>query len=179
MDSQTTIEILSYDPSWPVLYQAECDAVIASLGDELVRVSHIGSTSVPGLAAKPVVDLQAEVSILNPPAFYDEALAEHGYESLDSHENDLRVAMRKRREVSANLHVVLAGSWAAQRTILFRDALRADPALVVRYAALKRAVAAESAILDDYTHAKTAFIEQVIESQARIAGIAYSPGNKR
>ncbi len=178
MNEQATIEISPYDDRWPAIFRRERAAIAQVLADSAVRIDHIGSTSVPGLDAKPVVDIQAEVRSLAARPFYDEALRHLGYQSIDSRENDVRIAMRKRGEIAANLHIVKAHSWAAQRTILFRDALRSDPALLQRYADLKRKLAGSHADIDEYTNAKTDFVEGVIESRALAAGLTYSAGNR-
>ncbi len=178
-NSPAAVEIVPYDPAWAAIYEREQQAIARALGAYVVRLEHIGSTSVSGLSAKPVVDLQAEVIDLRSRGFYDEALDKLGYRSIDSSENDVRIAMRKREDVAANLHLVTVGSWAAQRTVLFRDALRADKRLVMRYALLKQTLAADTNNLDEYTSAKTVFIEAVVAERARALGVAYVLGNRR
>jgi GrpB-like predicted nucleotidyltransferase (UPF0157 family) len=179
MDGTPTIEITVYDERWPRIFELERVPIAEALGITLDRIHHVGSTAVSGLSAKPIVDIQAEVENLLTRARYDQLLERFGYESIDSGENDLRVAMRKRSSIAANLHVVVAGSWTAERTKLFRDALREDEELVERYARLKRDRAASESDLEAYTLAKTDFVEDVIEERARFLGIRYSRGNRR
>ena len=179
MSGPARIEIQEHDTEWSAVFDSERSPIALALGIPADCVIHVGSTSVPGLAAKPIVDIQAEVPTLSSRTFYDAALGALGFTSIDSGENDLRIAMRKRRDISANLHIVVQGSWTARRTLLFKDALRADATLVVEYARLKRRLAASETDLDAYTLAKTEFIESVIEKRARESGITYTPGNRR
>jgi GrpB-like predicted nucleotidyltransferase (UPF0157 family) len=179
LNEQPKTEISPYDDRWPAIFRGERAAIAYILADVAVRIDHIGSTSVAGLDAKPVIDIQAEVRSLAARPFYDEALRHLDFESIDSGENDIRVAMRKRSEDAADLHIVKAHSWAGQRTILFRDALRSDPALVQQHADLKRRLAGSHVDIDEYTSAKTDFVEDVIESRALAAGLAFSAGNRR
>lgn len=174
-----TIEITVYDDRWPRIFEREHSPIAKVLGAGEDRIHHIGSTSVLGLAAKPNVDIRAEVDTLLPRSSYDDLLEVLGYRSIDSGENDLRVAMRKRTTFAANLHIVVAGSWTAQRTKLFRDALRDNAALADQYASLKRGIAASERDLDAYTLSKTEFIESVIEERARSLGLRYTRGNRR
>src|ERR1700730_18027185 len=73
------IEIVPYDPAWPGRYAAEAQRLSEALGELAVRVEHIGSTSVPGLAAKDIVDIQLSVRFFEPQAAYQEALERLGY----------------------------------------------------------------------------------------------------
>jgi len=73
------IAIVPYDPSWPVKYAIEADAIQRAVGLRAIRVEHVGSTSVPGLAAKPVIDIQVSVPTLESLSPYLQALARIGY----------------------------------------------------------------------------------------------------
>jgi GrpB-like predicted nucleotidyltransferase (UPF0157 family) len=134
------IRVVEYDPAWPALAAAETRRIEAAVGEAVVRVDHVGSTAVPGLAAKPIVDLQLAVDALEPPARYVEALERLGYlfapdpESPDFH----FFGLPAERPRTHHLHVCAAGSQHELRHRALRDYLRAHPDEVAEYAALKR-----------------------------------------
>jgi GrpB-like predicted nucleotidyltransferase (UPF0157 family) len=138
------IRIVEYDPAWPAIATAEIGRIEAAVGQAAVRVQHVGSTAVPGLAAKPIVDLQVAVDALEPPARYVEPLQGLGYlfapdpESPDFH----FFGKPAERPRTHHLHVCVAGGDDERRHLALRDYLRAHPEEVAEYAALKRAVAA-------------------------------------
>jgi GrpB-like predicted nucleotidyltransferase (UPF0157 family) len=138
------IRIVDYEPSWPSSAAAELERIRDALGQLAVRLEHIGSTSVPGLASKPILDLQLSVAELEPVSAYVEPLERLGYmfapapESPDFH----FFAKPAERPRSHHLHVCAAGSPHEHRHLAVRDFLRAHPAEVDAYAALKRRVAA-------------------------------------
>jgi GrpB-like predicted nucleotidyltransferase (UPF0157 family) len=162
------VVIVSYDPSWAARGQAECRRVAEILG--VSEVEHIGSTAVPGLSAKPILDIMARVDSL---ALSDEAmtaLAREGFHHVppDLDGRDWRKFFVKTRggARAVHLHVLDAQSPRWERQLAFRDRLRASPAWVAEYSALKTALAARHR--DDreaYTNAKTAFIEQVLRTR--------------
>jgi GrpB-like predicted nucleotidyltransferase (UPF0157 family) len=168
-----TIAIVPYDARWPVLFELEKAHLLASLPADLIsRVEHIGSTSVPGLASKDVVDVLVEVT--------DQAAAQkrivpilrsQGYEyfwrPLIGDHGPPYYAWFIKRDPSAgsrthHIHVVPADSDEPRKCLLFRDHLMAHPEAAREYEALKRALAAR--FLGDrakYTEEKTAFITAV------------------
>ncbi|MBS1888497.1 MAG: GrpB family protein [Actinobacteria bacterium] len=138
------VRIVEYDPAWPRLAAAEIARVGAALDGVAVRIEHVGSTAVPGLAAKPIVDLQVAVAEIRPAAPYAEPLEALGYlfapdpESPDFHFFGLPAA----RPRTHHLHVCLAGGADEMRHLAVRDYLRAHPEEAARYAALKRELVA-------------------------------------
>jgi GrpB-like predicted nucleotidyltransferase (UPF0157 family) len=140
------VRIVDYDPAWAELAAAEIARIEAALGPLAVRVDHVGSTAVPGLAAKPIVDLQAAVAALEPRAAYVEPLEHLGYlfapdpDSPDFH----FFGKPPERPRAFHLHVCAAGSEHEHRHLALRDHLRAHPEEVSRYAALKRALVARA-----------------------------------
>ncbi len=160
------IIIVDYDPAWPVQAADEIAAIRAALGDQLLAIEHVGSTSVPGLAAKPVIDLMAGIRTLDDAPACVPLLAALGYEFKPVAEDTIPERRYFRKgPVGArthHLHMVALGGEFWRRHLAFRDALRADPATAADYAALKRRLAAD--FRDDrigYTEAKTAFIRAV------------------
>ena len=138
------VRIVDYDPRWPERAAEEIGRVEEALGGVAARVEHVGSTAVPGLAAKPIVDLLVAVSMTTPSAPYVGPLEGLGYlfapdpESPDFH----FFGLPAERPRAYNLHVCVAGSEDEVRHLALRDYLRSHSDEVARYAALKREVAA-------------------------------------
>jgi GrpB-like predicted nucleotidyltransferase (UPF0157 family) len=158
------IVLADYDPRWPQIFEELKNSIASALGGLAVSIEHVGSTAVPGLAAKPIIDMDVLVrSALDVPAAI-ERLAQIGY----THQGDFGVPGREAflappGTPSHHLYICAANAPAARRHILFRNHLRAHPADARAYAALKRSAAAAFATdRDAYTRAKTAFIEGVL-----------------
>ena len=157
--------IQDYDPSWPDAFLRLATRAAATLATLAVTVEHIGSTAVPGLAAKPIIDLDV---VLASPTDLPEAirlLARIGYR----HEGDLGIVGREAFRPPAgeprhHLYVLAAGANELRRHLAFRDALRASEDLRKEYAMLKRSLAMR--YKDDgnaYTHAKSTFIASILK----------------
>ena len=160
-----SVLIQDYDFAWPSTFLKLAERVTAALGDLVLTVEHIGSTAVPGLAAKPIIDLDV---VLASPANLPEALrllADIGY----VHEGDLGIAGREAfrpppGEPRHHLYVLAEGAKELRRHLAFRDALRADNDLRDRYAVLKRSLAYfYKSDRTSYTEAKSAFIASIVE----------------
>lgn len=160
------IEIVPYDPRWPEAYERERDRISATLGDRVLRYEHMGSTSVPGLAAKPIVDISAAVASLSVVPSVIKELAPLGYELHEQEPDRYDLWLREGEDRPSHiLHFMEAESPAWVRPLVFRNALRADPALRKQYVELKCQLA--EACGDDikkYGAAKTRFIEDVVDS---------------
>ena len=134
------IRLCPYDAAWPVRAEAELLRIAAAVGAVAVRLEHVGSTAVPGLAAKPILDLQLSVAPLVPRVAYVAPLERLGYlfagdpDSPDHH----FFAWPPERPRSYHVHVCAAGSAHEERHLAVRDYLRAHPAEVAAYAELKR-----------------------------------------
>jgi GrpB-like predicted nucleotidyltransferase (UPF0157 family) len=156
--------VVDADPSWPVTFRTIRDRVLSVLGDLAVAVEHVGSTAVPGLAAKPVVDLDVVVPSRADVLAAIDRLARIGY----VHQGDLGVAGREAFDRPAgtpphHLYVCVRDGVEHRRHVVFRDHLRAHPKDAAAYAALKRDAARRCR--DDraaYTDAKTAFVEEIL-----------------
>lgn len=162
-----TLRLVPWDPEWPARFAAEAARVRAALGDLARAVEHVGSTAVPGLAGKPVLDLA--VAVLDG-ADADACVAPLealGYTHRGPYGDDPRRRYYVRdgaagdRVAQLHLYVLPAAAW--DEKLAFRDALRADPALREAYAAEKRHVA--DAVGWDkgaYSVAKGPFVERVL-----------------
>ena len=179
------VVIADYDPDWPRRFEAERGLIVRTCGARaFVRVEHVGSTSVPGLAAKPIIDMMPGLRSLDDAPLLIPLLESIGYEYVPAYEHDtssgpgmpFRRYFRKDEngERAYQLHAVVAESdfWAEH--LLFRDYLRTHRDAADEYARLKRELAAafnttltpESDINVGYTDRKTDFIES-IKARAR------------
>lgn len=149
------VAIVDYDSAWPALADAELRRVEEALGDVAVRAEHVGSTAVPGLAAKPIVDLLVSVDTLEPRHRYVQPLEQLGYLFAPAPESPGRHFFAKppQRPRSHHLHVVEAGGKDEFRHLAVRDFLRIHPDEAARYAALKRRLVAR------HPHDRLAYIE--------------------
>lgn len=163
------IEIAAYDPDWPARFEAEAVRIRAALGRVALRVDHHGSTSVPGLAAKPVIDIQVAVAALRPLAAYGSGLEAIGYVHLPHADDSFSPFFHRpsRWPHSHHVHVVEAGGLEERRTLAFRDYLRDNPGESREYERLKRqlavlhdANAAQSR--EEYARAKSGFVERIV-----------------
>ncbi|HEY6016553.1 MAG TPA: GrpB family protein [Gaiellaceae bacterium] len=164
------VVIVEYDPEWPVRFERERDRVAAALGDLVERIEHVGSTAVPGLAAKPVVDLDAVLRSVDDWERCVEPLAAAGYERWPQGDFGDRRFLRRYEDGVRVAHLSLLGaeSLVLREHLALRDLLRGDPELARRYGELKRELAAEHG--DDriaYTDAKTAFVLEALQPANR------------
>ncbi len=138
------VRIVPYDPAWPALARAELRRIGDELGDVAVRLEHVGSTAVPGLAAKPIVDLLVSVGDVEARKGYVEPLERLGYLFVPAPQSsDLHFFARPpERPRTHHVHVCAAGSPHESRHLAVRDFLRAHPGEAASYAAVKRRVAA-------------------------------------
>ena len=157
------VVLVPYDPAWAERFEAERAQVAAALGGRALSIEHIGSTAVPGLSAKPVIDIQVGVRKLADAEDCIEPLAQLGYTFINHPQNTHRRFFRKGSPRTHHLHIVEHDHPEAIDQLVFRDALRADPALVQQYKALKADLAAryrtERAA---YTDAKGEFVCAVV-----------------
>ena len=164
------VEILPYDPAWPAAFAAERDRIAARLGNLAVRIDHNGSTSVPGLAAKPIIDIQISVRRLQPIAITAAALTQLGYVHVP-HADDAFAPFFHRPAGwphTHHVHVVQAGSPEERRTLAFRDYLREHSGVAQEYEELKRRLAplfnaAPFGSQQAYAEAKTEFVTRITE----------------
>jgi len=161
--------ITSYDSCWPADFEAERDRIARALGALARRIDHHGSTAVPGLDAKPIIDIQVSVDALQPIERYADPLAALGYVHLP-HEDDAVCPFFHRPAAwphTHHVHVVPCGSVEERRTLAFRDYLREHSNVARDYADLKRCVAprydaSDPSAREAYAEAKTAFVERIV-----------------
>jgi GrpB-like predicted nucleotidyltransferase (UPF0157 family) len=164
------IEIEEYDPEWPAQYEREAARVRSVLGERVVRLEHAGSTSVPGLPAKPIIDMVLEVpDSADEPAYVPEMEAA-GYVLRIREPEWFEHRLFKGPDTNINLHVFSAGCPEVDRMLLLRDWLRTDAADRDLYAAAKRDLAArEWKYVQQYADAKTAVVREIM-ARAETAG---------
>ena len=167
------VEIHDYDPEWPRLYEREEERIRAVLGNRVVRIEHVGSTSVPGLPAKPLIDVALEVPDSADEATYVPPLEATGY-SLRIREPDwFEHRLLKGPDTEVNVHVFSAACEEVNRMLLFRDWLRGNAADRELYAVKKRELAdREWKYMQQYADAKTAVVQEIM---ARATGEEPNP----
>ncbi|WP_326691067.1 GrpB family protein [Streptomyces sp. NBC_01795] len=169
------IHVADYDPSWPRQAATAIDALQAAIPGLFVEIEHIGSTAVPGLAAKPVIDLMAAVHDLTHAAPHQAALADLGFRPHDNGMTDRLLYVRADAGVRSHiLHVVTLESWPARNQRIFRDYLRAHPEDATRYAQLKRTVVAGTGP-GEYARAKTALVQELTDRARAQLGLPSVP----
>jgi GrpB-like predicted nucleotidyltransferase (UPF0157 family) len=173
---ERTIEIVEYDPGWVAMAAEAIAALRRVLPTELAEIEHIGSTSVPGLAAKPIIDIMAAAADFGAVESREGALADLGYHR-DHNGMPARLfyvrSTGDRR--THHLHVVTMDSWPTRNQRILRDHLRDHPRDAARYAALKREIAVGAGSRDDYTQAKTDLIQELTDRARAARGLPSVP----
>ena len=157
------VRLAPYDPLWPMMFEAEAARIEDACAGLPIRLEHIGSTSVPGMSAKPVIDILAGRPPKSRPGAYIAAIRQLGYEHKGAAGVPGREYFTRGAPRSHHIHLVSWASTVWEEHLLFRDRLRADPAAALDYEAVKRDLAIAHA--DDrraYTDAKGPFIRAVI-----------------
>jgi GrpB-like predicted nucleotidyltransferase (UPF0157 family) len=157
------VYLSEYDPAWPELFAKEAARIARLLGETTFRIEHIGSTSVPGLAAKPVIDIVMAVVDSSDEASYVAPLEMHGYELRIRDPDWFEHRVLKGPDTDVNLHVFTMGCPEVDRMIRFRDRLRGNADDRRRYEAAKRELAKRDwEFIQNYADAKSEVIEQII-----------------
>jgi len=161
-DAQITL--VEYDPAWPKNFAREAKRIKAALGERLIMVEHVGSTSVPGLVAKPIIDILLVVANSADEPSYVTELEAAGYvlriREPDWHQHRLF----KGPDTNINLHVFTQGSEEILRTLMLRDWLRTNEADRELYARSKRNLASKKwKYVQNYADAKSEVIEEILE----------------
>lgn len=162
------VYVARYDLSWPSLFAEERDRVLDAVGTQVESIVHVGSTAVPGLDAKPVIDLMVGLRSMANADTCVTPLTELGYsywaEGAEPHHRlFVRFVDREMSARTHNLHLVETGGWYWQERLLFRDYLIKNPETASAYARLKHELAERHH--DDreaYTAAKSEFVSEIV-----------------
>jgi GrpB-like predicted nucleotidyltransferase (UPF0157 family) len=157
------IELRPYDDSWPQLYAVEAERVVGVLGNRVLLLEHVGSTSVPGLSAKPIIDMLLAVADSSAEPDYVPPMERAGYVLRVREPDWYEHRLFKGPDTNINLHVFSTGCIEIDRMLRFRDHLRADAADRARYAKTKHELAARRwNYVQEYADAKTEVVEAII-----------------
>jgi GrpB-like predicted nucleotidyltransferase (UPF0157 family) len=168
--SSDLVEVVEHDPTWAARFEAERPQLAGIFDGRAVAIEHIGSTSVPGLCAKPIVDILVGLRELKLADAEIDAMERLGYEYLGEFGLPGRLYFRKGEPRTHHVHVVAYGGEHWERHLAFRDTLRSNPDERRRYDELKRRLAAEGHPREVYSELKTPFIREVeARAQARCA----------
>jgi GrpB-like predicted nucleotidyltransferase (UPF0157 family) len=159
------VTVAPYNEEWPRLYEAEAHKLKKVYGDEVIEIYHIGSTSVPGLSAKPIIDMMPIVKDISKVDDYNQAMMEIGYEPRG--ENGIvgrRYFQKGNEKRTHHVHIYEEGSQEIERHIAFRDYLQADPEMVLRYGTLKEElVKLYPYDIDSYIREKGKLVKEIEE----------------
>lgn len=161
---KTDIVIADYDPEWPIRFEQERETIVCALADRAIAVDHIGSTSVPGLAAKPIIDICLTVADSADESAYLGSLVQAGYELRVREPRFHEHRMLRTRAHDVHVHVFTVGSSEIAKYLVFRDWLRRQPEDRVLYAQTKGDLAKQDwPSTQDYADAKTDVVEAIIQ----------------
>jgi GrpB-like predicted nucleotidyltransferase (UPF0157 family) len=167
----STVYLAPYDPAWPSLFTRLENQIREALGDGVLLLEHVGSTSVPGLSAKPIIDMVLAVADSSDESSYVNALEEKGFtlriREPDWHEHRLL----KAPDIQGNLHVFSEGCEEIERMLIFRDWLRNHPGDRALYEETKRQLAARTwKYRQNYADAKSQVVEEILARARRARG---------
>lgn len=164
------IEIVAHRPAWAELYENEAVRLRQGLGPTALRIEHVGSTAVPGLAAKNIVDIQISVASLRDGQLFASQLEALGYVDVPDDEPAHRFfkLVDEAGHRLVHIHVCAIGSEWERRHIFFRDYLRKHPETVREYEDLKKKLASRFDDINEYADAKTDFIRRIEELDNRV-----------
>ncbi|HEX4704570.1 MAG TPA: GrpB family protein [Pseudonocardiaceae bacterium] len=168
------VTIVDYDSAWPVRFAEQRAAILAADNSWVVHIDHIGSTAVPGLAAKPIIDIAVAVKDVDTDgAALSDAVRSLGYEPFDAGMPGRLMLTRDEHGVRTHhLHIMPLARWDLMKERLMRDWLLTHPVDRDRYAALKRDIATTGADGLAYTRAKTAFVQEIVDAARAARGLA-------
>lgn len=158
-----TVTLRDYDPGWPALYEREAERIRTALGDRVIRLEHVGSTSVPGLCAKPCIDILLVVADSGDEAEYLPRLEVGGYRLVIREPDWEKHRCLKGPDTNVNLHVLSPDSGEIARYLTFRDRLRANESDRRLYDTTKRELAARTwRYIQNYADAKSEVVDEIL-----------------
>ena len=168
------VTLVEYDDAWPALFEREARRIRAALGATVVRLEHTGSTSVPGLAAKPIIDMTLIVPDSADETTYVPQLEAEGYVLRIREPAWHEHRVFKGPDTDVNLHVFSVGSVELERMVGFRDWLRTHPDDRMLYERTKRELAARTwRHIQHYADAKTAVVEEIVARAGLPPGVTF------
>ena len=157
------IHLAEYDPEWPRLYEREAERIGAALGPKMLRIEHVGSTSVPGLAAKPLIDIALVVADTTDEDAYVPRLEAAGYVLRIREPDWFEHRLFKGPDTNVNVHTFSQGCDEVDRMVGFRDWLRAHDEDRDLYLAAKRELAQRDwKYVQNYADAKSAVVRDIL-----------------
>ena len=157
------IYLAPYDPTWPAQYQAEAAKIRAALGDGVIALEHVGSTSIPSLSAKPIIDIVLCVADSSDEGSYVSALTAQGYRLHLREPEWEQHRVMKGDDPMVNLHVFTVGSPELTRMVALRDRCRTYPEELKLYKETKQALASQVwRHVQHYANAKGEVVEAII-----------------
>jgi GrpB-like predicted nucleotidyltransferase (UPF0157 family) len=164
------IQIVDYDPAWPQLFAREAERISAALGDRVLLLEHAGSTSVPGLAAKPKIDMVLALANSADEPSYVPSLEAAGYVLQVREPNWYEHRLFKGPDTDINLHVFTIGCEEIDRMLLFRNWLRDNAAERRLYEAAKRELARRDwKYMQNYADAKSTVVQEILARATRLS----------
>ena len=162
------VTLVEYDAAWPALFRREAARIRGALGDRALLVEHVGSTSVPGLAAKPIIDIALAVPDSSDESAYAPSLESAGYVLRIREPDWFEHRVFKGPDTNVNLHVFTVGASEIDRMLAFRDRLRMQPQERALYERTKRDLAGQTwRYIQHYADAKSEVVGAIL---ARAAG---------
>lgn len=176
MPIDANLRILDYDPEWPLQAAKAIEALNAAAPGLFAQIEHIGSTAVPGLAAKPIIDLMAAVESLDLVQPHRHAIAAIGFRPHQNGMVDRLLYVRADGGARSHiLHVVTLESWPTRNQRILRDYLRRHPDDAARYAQLKREIVDAGTAPGAYARAKTALVQELTDRARAERGLPSEP----
>jgi len=158
-----TISLVPYDPGWTAQFSLQADRIREALAEKVLRLEHVGSTAVPGLSAKPVIDMVLTVSNSADESSYVPPLEKHGFVLRIREPDWFEHRLLKAPDIDGNLHVFSIGCEEIDRMIAFRDWLRMHDEDRRRYEATKRELAARTwRHVQNYADAKSEIVREIL-----------------
>jgi GrpB-like predicted nucleotidyltransferase (UPF0157 family) len=172
--SADRILIADYDPAWPRLFEDERQRLQAAIGEWAIAIEHVGSTAVPGLAAKPIIDIGIALTSLENALKCITPLFELGYQCLGEYGIPDRIFFRKLTDTplpgqthhgvarTHHVHMYQQDHYEFVQQTLFRDYIRSHPAAAREYDQVKRRLAQEHSDMNEYAMAKSDFVQDIL-----------------